>query len=129
MIGLRERQIQTSDGTGKVWCRQIIKRIRKRLKARIEKERGKRIERTEGYSNNEEALRRESAIDPEVDGSEAASGLRAAGRGHGRHGPQWDQGANLGVLDNIALLREPVDAPSPVEETNLEEGNAPISIL
>ena len=64
-----------------------------------------------------------------MDGSEAASGHREAGRGHDRRGPQWDQGANLGVLDDVALLRESADAPSQFEETDLEEGNASISIL
>jgi len=64
-----------------------------------------------------------------VEGSEAACGHGDAGRGDGRRRPQWDQGANLGALDDEALLREPVDALSQVEETNLEERNAPISIL
>jgi len=36
---------------------------------------------------------------------------------------------NLGVLDDVTLLLELVDAQSQVEETDLEEGNAPISIL
>jgi len=128
MIGLLERQIQTGDSTGEVWGGQIIAQIITALKARIENARGKDVERTEGYSNDEDALRREFGIDPEVDGSEAAGCLRDAGRGHGRHGPHWDQGANLGVLDDVALLREPVDAPSQVEETDLDQGNAPISI-
>jgi len=82
-----------------------------------------------GYSDDEDALRREFGIDPEVDGSEATGRLRDAGRGHGRHRPQWDQGANLGVFDDVALSREPADALSQVEKTDLEEGNAPISIL
>jgi len=129
MIGLLEHQIQTWDGTGGVWCGRIIERIRTTLKARIEKDWGKRVERMKGYSNDEDALRLEFGIDPEVDGSEAAGGLGDAGRGHGRRGPQWDRGANLGVLDDVALLREPADAPSQVEETDLEGGNAPISIL
>jgi len=131
MIGMLEPQMETWDGTGEVWRGRMIERIRTTLKARIEKERGKRVERTEGYSNDENALRQEFGIDPEVDGTEAAGGLGDAGRGHGRRGPQWDQGANLGVLDDVALLREPADAPSQVEETDLEEpeGNAPISIL
>ena len=63
-----------------------------------------------------------------MDESEATSGLRDAGTGHGRRGQQWDQGGNLGVLDDVALLPEPADAPAHVEETDLEEGNAPISI-
>jgi len=104
MIGLPERQIQTWDGTGEVWRGRIIARIRTTLKARIEKEWGKCVERTEGYSNNEAALRREFGIHPEVDGSEATGGLGDAEGGHGRRGPQWDQGANLGVLDDVALL-------------------------
>jgi len=45
-----------------------------------------------------------------------------AGRGHGWPGLQLDQGANLRVLDDVALLREPADARSQVEETDLEEG-------
>jgi len=129
MIGLLERQIQTWNGTGEVWRRRIIEWIRTTLKARIEKERGKCVERTEKYSNDETALRREFGINPEMDGSEAAGGLRKAERGHGRCGPQWDQGANLGVLDDVALLQQPADAPSQVEETDLEEGNALINIL
>jgi len=129
MIGLLESQIQTWDGTGAVWRGPIIKLIRTTRKARIEQERGKRVERTERYSNNEDPLRQEFGIDLEVDGSEAAGGLRDTGRGHGQCGPQWDQGANLGVLDDVALMREPADVTSQVEETDLEEGNAPISIL
>ena len=53
----------------------MIEWIRKTLEARIEKERGKRRERTEGYSNDEDTLRQEVGIDPEVDGLEAACGL------------------------------------------------------
>jgi len=123
MLGLLVRQIQTSDGTREVCRGRIIERIRTTLKTRIEKEWGKRLERIEGYSNDEEPLRREFGIDPEVDGSEAAGGLGDAGRGHGWRGPQWDQGANqggAGVLDDVALLREPADPPSQVEETDLE---------
>ena len=73
-------------------------------------------------------MRWEFGIDLEVDRSAAAGGLREGGRGHGRRGLQWDQGVNLGVLDDVALLGVPADAPSQVEETDLEEGNAPISI-
>ena len=106
MIGLLERQIQTWDSTGEVWCGRIIKQIRTTLKARIKKKGAKHVAITEGYSNNEDTLRGEFGIDPEVDGSEAAGGLGDAGRGHGRHELQWDQVANLGVLDDVALLRE-----------------------
>jgi len=129
MIGLVERQIQILHSTEKVWRGRIIKRIRTTLKARIKKERGKGVQRTEGYSNDEHAMRREFGIDAEVDGPEAAGGLRDAGRGHGRQGRQWDQGPNVGVLDDVALLREQADVPSQVEQTDLEETNAPISII
>jgi len=104
MIALLERQIPTWDGTGEVWPRRIIVRIRTTFNARIEKERGKHVERTEGYFNDEDALRREFGIDPEVDGSEAAAALTDLWKGHGWRGPQSDQGANLGVLDDTALL-------------------------
>jgi len=129
MIGLLERQIQKCNGTRVVWCGRITERIKTILKATIENKWEERIERTEGYFNDEEALRREFGMDPEVDRSEATGGLEDPGRGHVWRGPQWDQGADLGVLDDVALLREPADAPSQVEETGLEEGNAHISIL
>jgi len=86
-IRLLEHQIQTWDATGEVWHGRIIERIRTTLKARIDKEWGKHLERTEGYSTDEDALRREFGIDPEVDGSEAAGGLRDAESGHGGRGP------------------------------------------
>jgi len=57
MIGLLERQIQTWDGMGEVWRGRIIELIKTPLKARIEKERGNGVERTEGYSNDEDTLR------------------------------------------------------------------------
>jgi len=129
MLGLLEGQIQTWDGMGEVWCGHIIEGIRTTLKARIEKEGGKPVERTKGYSNNEDALRQEFGMHPGVDGSEAAGILEEAGRGNGRCRLQWDTWANLRVLDNVALLGEQADASSQVEETALEEGNAPISIL
>jgi len=80
--------------------------------ARIEKERGKRVETTEEYSNDKEALRRGFGIDPEVDGSEAAGGLGDAGRGHGRRRLQWNQWANSGLLDYVTLLQGLADLPS-----------------
>jgi len=79
MIGLLERQIQTWDGTREVWRGRIIEQIRTTLKARIEKKWGKHIERTEGYTNDEDTLRREFGIDREVDGSETTGGLGDTG--------------------------------------------------
>ena len=99
------------------------------MKARIDNKQGKGVERTEGYSNDENALRREFGIDPEMDRSEAAAGLGDTGRGHGWRRLQWYQGANLGVLHDVARLRDLAEAPSQFEETNQEEGNASISIL
>jgi len=51
----------------------IIKRIRTSLEARIAQERGKHVERMAGYSNNDDALRREFGIDLEPDVSESTS--------------------------------------------------------
>ena len=70
----------------------------------MEKERERRVERTEGYYNDQHTLRREFGIDPEMDGLQGAGGVGDAGRGYGRRGQQWHQGANLGVLDNVSLL-------------------------
>jgi len=88
MIGRIEHQIQTWDGMGEVWRGLILPQIRTTLKARMEKERGKCVERTEGYSNDEDGFRRAFGIEPEADGSEAGGGLGEGGRGHGRPGPQ-----------------------------------------
>jgi len=43
------------------------------LEARIAKERGKRVERTAGYDNDEDALRREFGSDTELNELEAAA--------------------------------------------------------
>ena len=59
ITGLLERQIQTWNGTEKILRDHMIQRIRGTLEARIPRERGKQVERTAGYSNDEEALRRE----------------------------------------------------------------------
>jgi len=45
------------------------------LEARIAKKGGKRVERTAGYDNDEDALRREFGSDTELDELEAAGGL------------------------------------------------------
>jgi len=104
MIGVLERQIQTWDTTGEVWRGPMIKRIWTILKPRIKKEWGKRLGRTEGYSNDEDALMLGFVIDPELDGSEVTGGLGDAGRGDGWRARRWHQWANLGVLDDVALL-------------------------
>jgi len=58
------------------------------LEARIAKERGKRVERTVGYDNDEDALRREFGSDTELDELEAAGGLLDTGGVHGWQEPQ-----------------------------------------
>ena len=45
------------------------------MEARIAKERGKRVERTPGYDNDEDALRREFGSATELDELGAAGGL------------------------------------------------------
>ena len=52
----------------------IIGRIKTALGAKIAEERGKRAERTAGYSNDDDALRREFGIDLEPEVSESARG-------------------------------------------------------
>ena len=121
--------MNTSEETGEVWRGGIVERMKTTLQARIKKEWGKHVERMERYSNDEDALRLELGIDPEADESGAVGGLVGAARGDGGRALQQDQGANLRVLDDAALLREPVDMALQVEENDSEEGNAPIIIL
>jgi len=57
------------------------------LEARIGLERGKRVERTAGYDNDEDALRREFGSYMELDALEGAGPLVDTG-GHGRQEPR-----------------------------------------
>jgi len=87
------------------------------LEARITKERGKRVQRTAGYHNDEDALRREFGSDTELDGLEAAGGLMDTG------GPVWQEprrehGPNPGALVGAAQFQDPGEAESHVEETD-----------
>jgi len=100
--GLLEHQIETWNGSEKVWEDHMIQRIRGTLEARIVRERGKQVERTAGYSNDEEALRREFRKRPGPGGLESASGVADERRG---------------IVDtSMALSREPADAPHHTEE-------------
>ena len=100
--GLLERQIQTWNGTENVLRDQLVQRIRGTLEARIATERGKQVVRTAGYSNDEEALRREFGIGPGPDGLESAGGVADDRRG---------------IVDtSMVLSREPADAPCHTEE-------------
>ena len=57
------------------------------MEARIAKERGKRVKRTAGYANDEDALRLEFGSDKELDELEAVGALMDTGGGDGRHDP------------------------------------------
>ena len=99
---LLERQIETWNGTEKVLRDHMIQRIRGTLEARIARERGKQVERTAGYSNDEEALRREFGMGPGPGGFESAGGVADERRG---------------IVDtSMTLSREPADAPRHTEE-------------
>jgi len=91
------------------------------LKARIAKERGKPVERTAGYDNDEEALRREFGSNTELDELEAAGSLMDTGGGHGRQEPRREHGPNLGALVSAAQFQDPGEAQSHVEETDRED--------
>ena len=79
----------------------MIWRIRTTLEARITKELGKQVERTAGYSNDEEALRREFGIEPAPYEAESAGGGAEEGRP---------------IVDTM-LSREPRGAPAYVDRT------------
>ena len=96
--GLLERQIQTWQNTGERFQDLIVERIRATLEAKIAQERGKRAERTAGYSNDDNALRREFGIDLEPEASQAAQGSSA------------DPGEDLRGLVEAAVFGELADA-------------------
>jgi len=91
------------------------------LEARIAKEPGKRVERTAGYDNDEDALRREFGSDTELDELEAAGGLMDTGGGHGRQEPWREHGPTLGALVGGAQFQDLGEAESHVEETDRED--------
>ena len=88
------------------------------MEAKIAQERGKRAERTAGYSNDDDALRREFGIDLEPEVSESARGSRA------------DLADALGRLVDSALSGELVDALEQVGESDREDlGDCVITTL
>jgi len=91
------------------------------LEAQIAKEWGKRVERTAGYDNDEDALRREFGSDTELDELEAAGGLVDTGGGHGRQEPQREHGPNPGALVGAAQFQDPGQVELHVEETDRED--------
>ena len=99
---LLESQIPTWNDTLKILRDRIIQRIRGPLEARIAKEWGKQVERTDGYSNDEEAFWQEFGMGPRPDELESASGVADDRRG---------------IVDtSMMLLREPVEAPCHAQE-------------
>jgi len=90
------------------------------LEARIAKERGKRVHRTAGCDNDENALRRAFGSDTELDELEAAGGLLDTG-GHGRQEPRREHGCNPGALVGAAQFQDPGEAEAHVEETDRED--------
>ena len=100
--GLLERQIEMWNGTEKVLRDHMIHQIRGTLEARLAREWGKQVERTAGYSNDEEALRREFGMGPGPGGFKAAGGVADKRRA---------------IVDtSMALLREHADAPRHTEQ-------------
>ena len=88
------------------------------MEARIAKERGKRVERTAGYDNDGDALRREFGSDTELDELEAAGGLVDTEGGHDRQEPRREHGPNPGALVGAAQFQDPGEGESHVEETD-----------
>jgi len=89
------------------------------LEAKIAKDRGKRVERTVGYDNDEDALRWEFGSDTDLDALETAGSHTDSGR-HSQREPQREHGANPGALVSAAQFREPRATESQVEETDWE---------
>jgi len=79
------------------------------LEARIAKKRGKRVERTAGYDNDEDAWRGEFGSDTDLGELEAAGGLVDTG-GHGRQEPRREHGPNPGALVGAAQFLDPGEA-------------------
>ena len=113
-----ECQTQTWQNTGERFQGLIIAWIKTALGAKIAQERGKRAERTAGYSNDDDALRQEFGIDLELEVSQLARGSRA------------DLGDALGGLVESAPSGELADAREHVGESDREDlGDCVITTL
>ena len=86
----------------------MIQWIRGTLEARIARERGKQVQGTAGYSNNEEALWQEFGIGPGTDGLESADGVA--------------DDRTVTVDTSMLLSREPADAPCHTEKPATPRG-------
>jgi len=71
------------------------------LEVKITKQRGKRVERTVGYDNDEDSVRREFGSDTELDELETAGSRPDSGR-HSQRKPQREHGVNSGTLVGAA---------------------------
>ncbi|RPB02042.1 hypothetical protein L873DRAFT_1841938 [Choiromyces venosus 120613-1] len=97
-VGLLERQLHTWANTPGDFQNMILGRIKGVLEARIVKASGMRVERTEGYSNNSDALRREFGINSElVESQRTENGAGNRGRDRVRRSQAED--AQPGVVD------------------------------
>ena len=90
------------------------------MEPKIGQERGKWVERTVEYDNDEEALRRELGSDTELDALETAGGGADSGR-HSQRKPRPEHGANPRALVGAAQFREPRATEWQVEETDRED--------
>jgi len=116
--GLLECHTQTWQNTEERFQGLIIAWIKTPLGANFAQEREKRIERTAGYSNNNDALRREFGIDLEPDVGELARGSRV------------NPADALGGLVVSALSGELVDMGEQVGESDREDlGDCVITTL
>jgi len=84
------------------------------------KARGKLVERTVGYDNDEDTVRREFDSDTELDELETA-GSRADSRRDSQRDPQREHRANPGALVGAVQLRQPGDTELQVDETERED--------
>ena len=91
------------------------------MEARIAKERGKRVERTAAYDNDEDALRQEFGSDTELEELGAAGGLMDTGGGYGRHEPRREHGPNLAARVGAAQFQDRGKAELHFEETDRED--------
>ena len=90
------------------------------MEAKIAKQRGKQVERTVGYDNEEDRLRREFGSDMELDELEMAGGHGDSGR-HSQCEPQRENAANPEGLVGAAQFPESRDTESQVEGANRED--------
>ena len=93
------------------------------MEERIGKDGKTRVERTDGYSNNLDALRREFGIDPEGAGSQYVDVGRArTQREYSQRGSQREEEQDrfAGLID-LALLDVPANSQDQVEHEDAEE--------